>query len=235
MTIKTFEVGGCVRDSILGVSSKDIDIAVEAESYDAFKQFVTESTKKIFLEKPEFFTIRALDFDNQAKDFVLCRKDGAYSDSRHPDEVSVGTILDDLARRDFTMNAIAKIVNPVGNDHGSFLDPFGGIVDLKDKVIRAVGSAEKRFDEDPLRIIRAMRFSITKQMQLSDEIAEVFADSSWAERLSSVSKDRIREELNKCFEFSTLDTLRFFEKISKSYSEFIFGERLSLQVRQINK
>jgi len=111
--IKLFEVGGHVRDGLLGIKSKDIDMAVEAPSWEAMREFVKHNTKKIFLEKEEFLTIRAMGHDGLPKDFVLCRKDGAYSDGRRPDTVEAGTIFDDLARRDFTVNAIAKEVTTV--------------------------------------------------------------------------------------------------------------------------
>lgn len=127
--IRIFEVGGCVRDEILGVPSKDIDFAMEAPSFQAMKEYMEAENFKIFLETPEYFTIRAK-FPNSSlvADFVLCRKEFGYSNNRHPDLVEVGTIYDDLSRRDFTINAIAKSL-----DSGEFLDPHNGIDDLKIK------------------------------------------------------------------------------------------------------
>src|SRR5689334_19330699 len=99
--VKLYKVGGYVRDQVLGLKSKDIDYAVEAESYDAMKNHLIEKGAKIYLEQPQYFTIRGKLNDEDA-DFVLCRKEGKYSDGRRPDTVEIGTIYDDLARRDFT-------------------------------------------------------------------------------------------------------------------------------------
>jgi tRNA nucleotidyltransferase (CCA-adding enzyme) len=203
--VNVYQVGGSVRDEILGLHSKDIDYAVEASSYEEMRDWVYQNTDKVFLETPQFFTIRALR-NGEAVDFVLCRKEGTYSDGRHPDKVEVGTIYDDLARRDFTMNAIAK------RDDGSYLDPHGGVVDLKYNTIRCVGETRARFEEDPLRILRAMRFSITKDMFISGDIAETFRNVSMMHRLqgASLSVERIREELLKCFAHSTSSTMTWF-------------------------
>jgi tRNA nucleotidyltransferase (CCA-adding enzyme) len=97
MTIEYFKVGGFVRDAILGVKSKDIDYAVQAPSYEAMAADIVARGGKIFYEKPEYLTIRAK-MNGEDADFVLCRKEGAYSDARHPDKVEPGTIDDDLAR-----------------------------------------------------------------------------------------------------------------------------------------
>src|SRR5688572_2507881 len=117
MTVKVFEVGGAVRDKLLGLRPKDIDFAVEAPSFKAMHEFVSSTCSTIFLIKPEFLTIRAHHATMGAVDFVLCRKDGAYSDGRRPDTVEPGTIFDDLARRDFTINAMAF------DEEGNLIDP----------------------------------------------------------------------------------------------------------------
>src|SRR5579859_2576372 len=142
-------VGGYVRDKILGIPSKDLDYSVEAASYEEMRQSIIDRGGTILLETPNFFTIRAR-IGKEVSDYVLCRKDGAYSDSRHPDSVEHGTLHDDLARRDFTMNAIA-----IDSD-GNYIDPFNGISDIKNKLIRCVGNAQDRFDEDALRMLRAI-------------------------------------------------------------------------------
>src|SRR6478735_1674813 len=159
MKAKFYQVGGCVRDSLLGVESKDIDFSVEAPSYEAMREAVIErcggNPESIKVDKPEFATIRAIDPKLGGVDFVLCRKDGAYSDGRRPDSVEMGTLLDDLARRDFTVNAIARA------DDGSLIDPFNGQADLKLRLLRCVGGVD-RLREDSLRMLRAFRFAITK-------------------------------------------------------------------------
>jgi tRNA nucleotidyltransferase (CCA-adding enzyme) len=229
MAIRIFEVGGAVRDRFLGKENKDRDFAVEAPSWEAMRAHVHAIASKVFLETPEHFTIRALvpvgtdakgKARSEARDFVLCRKDGAYSDGRHPDTVEVGTIFDDLARRDFTVNAMAVDV-----DTGELLDPHGGRTDCEKSLLRCVGRAEDRFGEDSLRILRAIRFSITKGLSLDREIVEILEarTSFWPDKLKAVSIERIREELLKCFQHDTLLTLRAFQQINWMFAEVIFG------------
>lgn len=138
MNIHFYQVGGSVRDSLLGVQSKDIDYAVEAPSFDAMRQAIIDRGGTIFLETPQFFTIRANVPGMGACDYVLCRKDGQYRDGRHPESVEPGTIYDDLARRDFTINAMAITQN------GKLLDPFHGQKHLQARILKTVGRAQDR-------------------------------------------------------------------------------------------
>jgi len=213
--IKLYQVGGSVRDEILGLKSNDIDYSVEAESYQEMKNYIVSIGGEIFLETPEYVTIRAR-IGRETSDYVLCRKDGAYSDGRRPDNVIAGTLYDDLARRDFTMNAIAKDAN------GNYIDPFGGIEDIRNNKIKCVGDARNRISEDWLRLLRAIRFSITKDMAI-DENIEVFFNSEYATRnlYETVSEERIREELYKMFKADTRQTINFFAEYPKmSYACF---------------
>lgn len=203
--IKYYKVGGCVRDEMLGVRSKDIDYAVEAESFEAMRDDLVIRGAQIFLEKPEYLTIRAM-LGREAADFVLCRKDGAYSDARRPDTVQPGTIYDDLARRDFTVNAMAE------ESGGRILDPHGGQTDLRNRTLRCVGSAEIRMSEDALRLLRAIRFIITKELVADIELHNVLIDSTICVKVGAVSTDRIRDELNKCFAADTFRTIRLLDK-----------------------
>lgn len=230
--MKMFEVGGCVRDRILGIHSKDIDFSVEAESFSAMREELTELGFEIFVENPEFLTIRARFPKTEqfafrkglTADFVLCRKEGAYSDGRHPDEVEVGTLFDDLARRDFTMNAIA--LDP---ETGAFIDPHDGIRDIKHQLICCVGTPEERFREDALRAIRAMRFSVTKDFAIHPSIMKVF-DSDWLPPLlSSVSKERKRDELMKMFHHDTIESLWLIESLTLPMKDAIFCDGLWLE------
>ncbi len=194
---KYYLVGGAVRDSFLGKNSKDKDYAVEAESFEAMRSDITAKGGKIFLEKPEFLTICAR-FGRDTADYVLCRKDGAYSDGRHPDQVEIGTIRDDLARRDFTMNAIAL------DEEGKLIDPFGGYADIHMKIIRCVGDVG-RLEEDALRMVRAIRFAITLDFEMNEDI-RIFVRHN-ADKLRQISQERVREELTKCFAHDTILTL----------------------------
>ena len=200
MNAKFYKVGGYVRDKLLGVKSHDIDYACECESYDAMREAIIARGCSIKLEKPEYLTIRAVEPKVGGVDFVLCRKDGAYTDGRRPESVEAGTILDDLARRDFTMNAMAL------SDEGNLIDPFGGKRDLELRLLRCVGDAEIRMREDKLRLLRAIRFSIVKGFTIGFDIEEILMDKRFT--FDGVSADRIRDELFKCFEHDTPQTLR---------------------------
>lgn len=202
MTIKTYQVGGCVRDSLLGIQSKDIDYAVEAPSYEAMVAWIRQRGK-IYLEKPEFLTVRAHLAGGEPADYVLCRKDGTYTDGRRPDAVEPGTLLDDLKRRDFTVNAIA-----FDEETKEYIDPHGGREDLKLGDLRCVGKTKDRFSEDALRMLRAIRFSITKGLTMSGPILDSFYDKELLALLrDKISSDRKRDELEKCFRFSTKKTI----------------------------
>lgn len=203
---KFFVVGGFVRDELLGVKSKDIDFAVEAGSFDEMRQAILDKGGSIFLETPEYLTIRARLPKVSGADFVLCRKDGKYVDGRHPESVEVGTIMDDLARRDFTMNAIAK------TEDCEYLDPFKGKVDIDARLIRCVGEPIERFQEDYLRMLRALRFAITKNFDLHNSIDWCLQDKTLCLGLTTVSGERVREEMFRCFKANTLRTLELLEK-----------------------
>ena len=215
MTIRFYKVGGFVRDQILSVKSKDIDYAVEAPSYEAMRDYIA-ANGKIFLETPEYFTIRAK-MGNDDADFVLCRKEQGYSDGRRPDTVTMGDIYDDLARRDFTMNAIAFDIQTQ-----EYIDPHNGMEDIARGVIRCVGNAEERFTEDSLRLLRAIRFMITKKFTLSADIVDILDNRNIVSKLINVSQERIREEMNKCFRCDTFKTIRLLNTFPL-LSEYVFG------------
>lgn len=220
-----YEVGGCVRDELLGVKSKDIDYTVvldkDETTDDPFDYMVRELKRrgfKVFLESPEFLTARAQFPQSKnpgailhgppglTADFVLARKESDYTDGRRPDVVEPGTLFDDLARRDFTMNAIAKATD------GSLIDPFGGQSDIQNKIIRCVGDPHERFKEDPLRIVRAMRFFVTKGFNIETETANAMVGLTY--KIAGVSAERVREELSKMFTVNpmmTIDVLEMFD------------------------
>lgn len=201
--MRLFEVGGSVRDQLLSRPVSDRDFAVEAESFDAMKAWVLSRGGRIFLETPQHLTIRAMMPSIRASDFVLCRRDGAYLDSRHPESVEAGSIYDDLARRDFTMNAIAIEVAT-----GAWIDPHGGEADIARRLIRCVGSVQRSFGDDALRILRAIRFSVTLDFDLSREIGDALQVESVVNGLYKISADRIRQEVGKMFAFSTVQSVK---------------------------
>lgn len=233
-TLRIFEVGGSIRDEVCNITRKgtaDRDFCVECEGgWDEMLAWCHEHMGKIFLVTPEFLTVRGI-LSGQAIDLVLCRKDGASSDGRHPDEVEPGTLEDDLKRRDFTVNALAREVDPDTLEPvGSIVDLFGGIEDCETHTLRCVGSLEDRFQEDGLRALRALRFWITKGMHPDEEMALAFMDDSWAKFLEeTVSKERIREELQKCFEHDTVRTIATFGTLHPAWLDACFGSGIWLK------
>lgn len=230
------EVGGAVRDSLLGLDSKDVDfVAVPTEFFidagDAFTALVAhlkEQGFKVFLETPQFFTVRAqvpeghpLRQRTTVADFVLARKDGPSSDGRRPDFVFPGTLMDDLERRDFTVNAMARL-------NGELIDPFGGQMDLKKNILRFVGDPKERIAEDGLRVMRAMRFRVTKGFHLGVDTWSAIDSDFAAEMLMKVSIERIREELEKMFFADTLQSMEFLTRFSKPIQNAIFRDGLRL-------
>lgn len=251
--MKMYEVGGCVRDGLLGVTSKDIDFTVvlepgdtlipgvELATADPFMTMVAELKQrgfKIFLETPEFLTVRAqfpnLTIENgkiresrdprrrMTADFVLARKEEDYTDGRRPDKVVPGTLEDDLARRDFTMNAIAK------DSDGTLIDPYNGRSDILMRQIRAVGDPMERLTEDALRAVRALRFSVTKGFRIDPALAEAMESYPvWRAIQDKISDERIQVELSKMFRFDTIAALRAMDKFP-ALSAACFHGRVSL-------
>lgn len=181
---QAFVVGGCVRDSIIGREPGDWDIATNA---------VPEEIKKLF-EKTVDTGIKhgtvTVVIDGSNYEITTYRVDGEYLDFRKPESVSfTGSIEEDLSRRDFTVNAIAY------NPELGIVDPFGGIADIEAGIIRTVGDPDKRFREDALRLLRAVRFSA----QLGFSIAEGTLESIGANSrlIENISSERIRDELTK--------------------------------------
>ena len=213
MTIKLFEVGGSIRDELMGIDNPpDRDFCAEALSWEALESWCFEKMKKVFLVTPEFFTIRGMMPNGTSIDVVMCRKDGPISDGRHPEHVEPGTLLDDLARRDFTVNAMAREVDPETLEAiGDIIDPFDGRKDLLAHTLKCVGDTSERLDEDGLRVLRAARFCVTKHFGLSHDLAEKLRDpETWQFMISSVSTDRVRQELHKMFNANTAGAIRFF-------------------------
>ena len=205
--MKLYLVGGAVRDHLLGMRSKDLDFAVEADSFEEMTQeLVAHHGLHIYQSRPEFVTLRGripLGPDNFGgipkgheycsvdADFTLCRKEAQYHDRRHPSSVTPADILTDLSRRDFTINAIAVAMN------GNYIDPYGGRRDLECRILHTVGLAQARFDEDPLRILRAVRFICNLDLYESSDIFWAFQKSHIVDLLKTLPVERIRQELNQ--------------------------------------
>jgi tRNA nucleotidyltransferase/poly(A) polymerase len=214
--IRLFEVGGSIRDEMLGIDNPpDRDFCAESpDGWEALLAWCHMNMKRVFLVTPEFFTVRGMMHNGMSIDVVMCRKDGTSSDGRHPDNVTPGTLMDDLARRDFTMNAMAIEVDPdLLCPIGTLIDPFGGAQDVRWKLLRAVGKSNDRFAEDGLRILRAARFCVTKNVSPMPDIQIALQTTRWwAFLLQTVSEERIREELNKMMKFDCAKSLKFLIK-----------------------
>lgn len=212
-----YEVGGKVRDELLGLTSKDVDYtAVPNESllkdvgsphtmFGILEKYLIEEGFEIFLVTDDCFTIRAkFPKDHIHKglvaDFVMARKEVGYVMGTRTPIVVAGTLEDDLTRRDFTVNAMARDLD------GNIIDLFGGMEDLKNMVLKTPLHTKETFDDDPLRIIRAIRFSITKGFSLK-HLDYYINNYDYESKMGVVSAERIREELYKCFKHDTLRTL----------------------------
>lgn len=188
--VKFYLVGGCVRDQILDRPIKDRDYVVLTEmSFDELATAMEQAGVVIFVRKPEFLTIRAR-YKDEVFDVAFPRVDGEYKDGRRPESVSLASSLEqDAKRRDFTINAMYL------GDDGKVIDFFDGQRDLNSKVIRAVGDPYKRFSEDYLRILRAVRFACTLDFSIERETYSAMLLQSGG--LTQIAADRIREELNR--------------------------------------
>lgn len=181
---EAYAVGGCVRDSLLGREPGDWDITTSASP---------DETKKLFARTVdtgiEHGTVTVL-LGKEGFEVTTYRIDGKYEDSRHPTEVIfTRNLREDLLRRDFTINAMAY------NDTEGIVDIFGGMDDLKRKIIRCVGNARERFGEDALRIMRGVRFAAQLGFSLEKETKEAMAEL--APTLEKISAERIQTELVK--------------------------------------
>ena len=175
-------VGGCVRDTLLGEPVNDWDVATSA-----LPEKVQQTFDKVIPTGIDHGTVTVL-WKGRAYEVTTLRGEGAYSDGRRPDSVVfVGDIDQDLARRDFTVNAIAY--DPVD---GRVVDPFHGLVDMNAKVLRAVGDPKERFQEDGLRILRGARFVATLDFELEDATEAAFRGA--LDTYRKVSPERVREE-----------------------------------------
>jgi poly(A) polymerase len=214
---KIFKVGGCVRDGLLGVKTKDIDFTfvlddlnkTVEQGFQEMEQWMVDQGFTIFLSVPEMFTIRAKfpvdhKFAKLDADFVMARKEIGYVEGTRRPILELGTLEDDLLRRDFTVNAMAE------DEDGNIIDLFDGKLDLERMVLITPKAPQITFDEDPLRIIRAIRFSITKGFSLK-YLDYYISNYNYEDKMGVVSIERIREELLKCFKHDTLRTLEMLD------------------------
>ncbi|MBU2564116.1 CCA tRNA nucleotidyltransferase [Patescibacteria group bacterium] len=183
---QAYAVGGCVRDVLRNVEPNDWDVTTNAKPEQIKKIF----PKSFYENKFGTVTILTNSKENNLKEIEITtyRIDEKYSDKRHPDNIKFAkTIEEDLARRDFTINAIAL--------DDKLIDPFNGQKDLEKKLIRTVGNANNRFNEDALRMLRAIRFACTLDFSIEEKTFKAIQKNS--ESIQAISKERIRDELIK--------------------------------------
>ena len=192
---EAYAVGGCIRDSLLGRRPDDWDITTSAKPQETKALF--GKTIDTGIQHGTVTVMR----HGRGYEVTTYRVDGEYEDGRHPKEVTfTASLKEDLKRRDFTVNAMAY------NEKDGLVDLFGGRQDLEQKIIRCVGEANERFEEDALRIMRAVRFSAQLGFSIEERTKE--AIRGHAERLRQVSAERIQVELTKLVISPNPDFLR---------------------------
>jgi len=211
--MKLYKVGGCVRDELLGLKPKDIDYVYVSEktnideAWEDLRGQMISNGYEVFLETKECFTIRAR-LGKEVADFVLARKERYLPDSRIP-VVDVGSLQDDLLRRDFTLNALAQ------DSDGKIIDVCGGLQDLEDRILKCPLEPVVTFTDDPLRILRALRFSVTKNFTIDLSVLDSFRNQDIWSKFSTVSDERIREELFKMFKCDTKRSLEILYRLNE--------------------
>ena len=175
--------GGCVRDRVLGLAPKDYDIATSAKPSEVVRLFAGSN------EVGAHFGVVVARHRNHTIEIATFRTDGSYRDGRRPDSVEFSTPEEDAHRRDFTINGLFE--NPAT---GEIIDHVGGLTDLKCGIIRAIGDSAKRFEEDALRLLRAVRFST--RLGFTIEPITLAAIKTFAPRLGMISPERIRDEFS---------------------------------------
>jgi len=228
---KFFLVGGSVRDKLMGRKPKDMDYVVFTPM--TFQQFVdaVEKAGKVYQAKEEFLTVRGR-LGGEDVDFAFPRYDGYYSDSRRPDSVKrvVGDNVEDVlradaSRRDFTMNASYQ------DEDGRVYNFFGGVADLGNKLVKAVGDPLKRFEEDYLRVMRAVRFAVQFDFVIESNTRK--AMELVFPKLREVAVERTMVELNKALAANPMRTFELLD--SFGFGMFKMFDQMGLNFEVNNK
>jgi tRNA nucleotidyltransferase/poly(A) polymerase len=235
-----FKVGGCVRDELLGLTSKDIDFTFVlddlnmsvADGFVSMHNWMTDRGFQIFLSTPDCFTIRAKfpkgdPNEGLVADFVMARKEVGYVEGTRRPILELGTLVDDLTRRDFTVNAMAV------DEEGNIIDLFDGKWALENRMLITPLDPAITFMDDPLRMLRALRFSITKGFTIAPIVWSAMFIPGLLDKLETVvSGERIREEVVKMMKADTVASLRLFaeiDRIEPRFQEIVFGKGMWLK------
>ena len=241
--MKIYLVGGATRDKLMGIKPKDLDYVMVLDEdkvkglkpeagFLIMKDWMEREGFTIWLETEAMYTIRAKFPPHYTQkgdaDFVLARKEVGYEEGTRRPILELGSLEDDLKRRDFTVNAMAE------DEDGNIIDLFNGQKDLKNKVLKTPLDPNITLLDDPLRLLRAFRFAITKEFSLSTGLRYAMENKKVLDKLQVVvSAERIREEVLKMMKHDTVKTLRMFanfEKFSQiDLLEIIFDRGLWLK------
>lgn len=222
LEIQAYVIGGFVRDIFLNKESKDIDIVTTGDGIELAKS-VAEKLEGSHYSFFKNFGTANVKFDELEIEFVGARKESYRGESRKPD-VEPGTLEDDQNRRDFTMNALALSLQKM--NYGELIDPFGGLNDIENKIIRTPLAPDITYSDDPLRMMRAIRFASQLNFVIEQNSFQSICKN--AERINIVSKERIVDELNKII-LSPIPSVGFKLLFDSKLLHLIFPEMVKLQ------
>lgn len=221
--MECYVVGGYVRDLFLERPSKDIDVVVVGSGIEMARALGNRLGKSAHVAVFKNFGTAQVKYHSTEIEFVGARKESYQHDSRKP-IVEDGTLEDDQNRRDFTINALAVCLNK--DRYGELVDPFGGMDDLRDGIIRTPLDPDITFSDDPLRMMRCIRFATQLNFYIDDETFDSLCRSK--ERIEIISKERIADELNKIV-LASVPSKGFIDLDRCGLLEYVFPELVALQ------
>lgn len=223
LNVKTYLIGGFVRDLLLKRPCKDIDIVCVGSGIEFANMFVILTRENLKVTEYKNFGTAMVNYENYTLEFVGARKESYRANSRKP-SVENGTLEDDQKRRDFTINALGISLN--SDTLGELIDPFNGLADLHNKILITPLEPNLTFTDDPLRMLRAIRFATQLSFEINPKTFKAIKDNR--NRLKIISQERIRDELNKII-LSPKPSYGFKLLLATQILELIFPELLALK------